>query len=90
MDDPIISLNDEIENFLTNVLVEEKKIDVTKLSLDSYLLDLDIDSFSFLEIIFSIEHQYDIYFPENFDSIKTLQDVINVTHDLVLEKNKSI
>jgi acyl carrier protein len=89
MDDPIISLNDEIKNFLTNVLVEENKIDVTKLSLDSYLTDLDIDSFSFLEIIFSIEHQYNIYFPENFDSIKTLQDVINVTHDLVLEKNKA-
>ena len=89
MDDPIISLNDEIKNFLTNVLVEENKIDVTKLSLDSYLTDLDIDSFSFLEIIFSIEHQYNIYFPENFDSIKTLQDVINVTHDLVLEKDKA-
>ena len=89
MDDQTISLNDEIKNFLTNVLVEEKKIDVTKLSLDSYLTDLDIDSFSFLEIIFSIEHEYNIYFPENFDSIKTLQDVINVTHDLVLEKNKA-
>ena len=89
MDDPVISLNDEIKNFLTNVLVEENKIDITKLSLDSYLTDLDIDSFSFLEIIFSIEHQYNIYFPENFDSIKTLQDVINVTHDLVLEKNKA-
>ena len=89
MDDQTISLNDEIKNFLTNVLVEEKKIDVTKLSLDNYLTDLDIDSFSFLEIIFSIEHEYNIYFPENFDSIKTLQDVINVTHDLVLEKNKA-
>ena len=89
MDDPVISLNDEIKNFLTNVLVEENKIDITKLSLDSYLTELDIDSFSFLEIIFSIEHQYNIYFPENFDSIKTLQDVINVTHDLVLEKNKA-
>jgi acyl carrier protein len=89
MDDPIISLNDEIKNFLTNVLVEENKIDVTKLSLDSYLTDLDIDSFSFLEIIFSIEHRYNIYFPENFDSIKTLQDVINVTRDLVLAKNTS-
>ena len=87
MDDPIISLNDEIKNFLTNVLVEENKIDVTKLSLDSYLTDLDIDSFSFLEIIFSIEHQYNISFPKNFEHIKTLQDVINVTHELVLAKS---
>ncbi len=90
MDDPVISLKDEIKNFLTNLLVEENKVDITKLSLDSHLTDLDIDSFSFLEIIFSIEHQYNIYFPENFDSIKTLQDVINVTHDLVLEKNKAL
>ena len=90
MDNQTISLNDEIKKFLTNLLIQENEIDVAKLSLDSSLTDLDIDSFRFLEIIFSIEHQYNIYFPDNFDSIKTLQDVINMTHDLVVEKNKSL
>jgi acyl carrier protein len=50
---------------------------------------LDVDSFGFLEIIFSIEHQYNINFPKNFEHIKTLQDVVDVTRDLVLAKNTS-
>ncbi|MEQ1598281.1 MAG: acyl carrier protein [Methylotenera sp.] len=82
-----ISLQNEIKDFLVDVLKQENKIDVTQLKLDSHLKDLDIDSFGFLEIIFNIEHQYNISFPKNFDHIKTLQDVINVTHDLVLAKN---
>jgi acyl carrier protein len=82
-----ISLENEIKDFLLDILKQENKIDVTQLKLDSQLKDLDIDSFGFLEIIFSIEHQYNISFPKNFEHIKTLQDVINVTHDLVLTKN---
>ena len=87
MDDQRISLDDEIKNFLTGLLVKENKIDAAQIKLDSNLKDLDIDSFGFLEIIFSIEHHYNISFPKNFEHIKTLQDVINVTHELVLEKN---
>jgi acyl carrier protein len=89
MDDQTISFDDEIKNFLTNLLVQENKIDAAQIKLDSSLRDLDIDSFGFLEIIFSIEHQYNISFPKNFEHIKTLQDVINVTHELVLAKSIS-
>ena len=90
MDDLTISFDDEIKQFLTNLLIQENKIDSSQIKLDSSLRDMDIDSFGFLEIIFSIEHQYNISFPKNFEHIKTLQDVINVTHDLVLEKNKAL
>ena len=85
-----IPLDIEIKNFLMDLLVQENKIDVAQLKLDSNLKDLDIDSFGFLEVIFSIEHNYEVSFPKNFEHIKTLQDVITVTHDLVLEKNKSL
>jgi acyl carrier protein len=85
-----ISSENEIKDFLLDILKQENKIDVTQIKLDSQLKDLDIDSFSFLEIIFSIEHQYNISFPKNFEHIKTLQDVINVTNDLVLTKNISV
>ena len=85
-----IPLENEIKKFLIDLLVQENKIDVAQLKLDSQLTDLDIDSFSFLEILFSIEHEYNIHFPQNFEHIKTLQDVITVTHDLVSEKNKSV
>jgi acyl carrier protein len=84
-----ISLENEIKEFLLDQLMQENKIDVSQLKLDNYLKDLDIDSFRFLEIIFSIEHQYNVYFPQNFDHIKTLQDVVDVTRDLVLAKNIS-
>jgi acyl carrier protein len=87
MVEQVVSLQNEINDFLVDVLKQENKIDVTQLELDSHLRDLDIDSFGFLEIIFNIEHQYNISFPKNFDHIKTLRDVINVTHDLVLAKN---
>ncbi len=89
MDDQKISLDDEIKKFLTNLLIQENKIDVAQIKLESSLRDLDIDSFGFLEIIFSIEHQYNVSFPKNFEHIKTLQDVINVTHELVLAKSIS-
>jgi acyl carrier protein len=85
-----ISLENEIKDFLLDILKQENKIDVTQIKLDSQLKDLDIDSFGFLEIIFSIEHQYNISFPKNFEHIKTLQNVINVTHDLVLTNNISV
>lgn len=84
-----ISLENEIKEYLVDVLIQENKIDVTQIKLDSLLRDLDVDSFGFLEIIFSIEHQYNINFPKNFEHIKTLQDVVDVTRDLVLAKNTS-
>lgn len=85
-----IPLENEIRKFLMDLLVQENKIDIAQLKLNNNLKDLDIDSFGFLEIIFSIEHNYGVSFPKNFEHIKTLQDVITVTHDLVLEKNKSL
>ena len=90
MDGHAIPLEDGIKTFLMDLLVQENKIDVAQLKLDSNLKELNIDSFGFLEIIFSIEHNYEVSFPKNFEHIKTLQDVITVTHDLVLEKNKSL
>ena len=84
-----ISLEHEIKNFLVDILVQENKIDPAVIQLDSPLKTLDIDSFGFLEIIFNIEHQYKIAFPKNFEHIKTLQDVITVTHDLILAKSST-
>jgi acyl carrier protein len=90
MVEQVIPFESDIKIFLMDLLVQENKIDVAQLKLDSSLKDLEIDSFGFLEIIFSIEHKYNVSFPKNFEHIKTLQDVITVTHDLVLEKNKTV
>ena len=81
-----IATKDEIKSFLTDIFTKEKNISIDKLSPDRPLKELDIDSFGFLEVIFSIEHQYNISFPKNYEHLVTIQDVIDVTHDLVLAK----
>lgn len=78
---------DEINSFLTEIFTKEKNISADKLTPEQALKELDIDSFGFLEVIFSIEHQYNISFPKNYEHIVTVQDLINVTHDLVAAKN---
>lgn len=78
---------DEIKAFLTEIFTKEKNIPAEKLTAEQPLKDLDIDSFGFLEVIFSIEHQYNISFPKNYEHIVTVQDLVNVTHDLIVEKN---
>lgn len=77
---------DEIKSFLTEIFTKEKNIPADKLAPEQALKELDIDSFGFLEVIFSIEHQYNISFPKNYEHIVTVQDLINVTHDLVAAK----
>lgn len=78
---------DEIKSFLTEIFTKEKNIPADKLTPEQALKELDIDSFGFLEVIFSIEHKYNISFPKNYEHIVTVQDLINVTHDLVAAKS---
>lgn len=78
---------DEIKSFLTDIFTKEKNIPAEKLTPEQHLKELDIDSFGFLEVIFSIEHQYNISFPKNYEHIVTVQDLVDVTHDLVAAKN---
>ena len=80
---------EDVANYLLNLLKEEKKVDVSGLTLQSTLKDLNIDSFSFLEVVFTIEDHYKITFPKDYESIVTLEDIVNMTHNLVLEKNKA-
>lgn len=77
---------DEIQTYLFNLLSTEKNIASHTIALDKELKQLDIDSFGFLEVIFSIEHQYSISFPKNYEHIRTVQDVIDITYALVSEK----
>ncbi|HNU66821.1 MAG: phosphopantetheine-binding protein [Methylotenera sp.] len=81
--------SEDVKNFLQNLLLEEKKIDLKGVDLNTNLKELNIDSFGFLEVIFSIEHHYNIFFPQGIDNINTLQDVIDVTYDLIQQKAKA-
>lgn len=81
---------DEVASYLLNLLKEEKKVDVSGLTLQSTLKELNIDSFSFLEVVFTIEDHYKITFPKDYENIVTLQDIVNLTHNLVAEKEKTV
>jgi acyl carrier protein len=81
-----VATKDEIKSFLIDMFIKEKNISIENLSPERPLKELDIDSFGFLEVIFSIEHQYNISFPKNYEHLVTIQDVIDVTHDLVVAK----
>ncbi|HOY70000.1 MAG TPA: phosphopantetheine-binding protein [Methylotenera sp.] len=87
--DSVTVTREDVENYILNVLKEEKKLDVSKLSFDSTLKDLNIDSFGFLEVIFSIEHQFNIHFPNDLDHVKTAKDVVDETYSLIQQKNKA-
>lgn len=88
MTQPTIT-SEDVKNFLLKLLLEEKKIDLAGVDLSTNLKELNIDSFSFLEVVFGIEHQYSILFPQSFENINTLQDVIDVTYDLIQQKTKA-
>lgn len=71
-----------VSDFLIDTLKSEKDIELSPENTNDELTSLGLDSFGFLEIIFAIEHEYSINFPKQYDHIKTVQDVIDVTYDL--------
>jgi len=80
---------EEVKDFIFNVLSKEKQVDTALLNLDTPLKNLEIDSFGFLEVIFNLEHEYDISFPKEYSHIQTLQDLVDVTHQLVIDKQSA-
>lgn len=80
----------QITDFLVNMMTKEKQIDPNLLHPNNELKNIGIDSFGFLEVIFSIENQYNISLPKNYEHLLTIQDVIDVTYDLIKENNSSL
>jgi len=84
----VISSKEEVKSFIFNVLTQEKQIDASVLNGETALKSLDIDSFGFLEVIFNIEHEYNISFPKEYSHIHTLQDLVDETHELISNKSR--
>ncbi|HAF01783.1 MAG TPA: hypothetical protein DCO68_04415 [Methylophilaceae bacterium] len=86
---PVLISKNDVKDFVINLLINEKEIDANILNPESKLKEIGIDSFGFLEIIFSIEHEFDIKFPQEFQDIVTLQDCLDITYNLIIDKNKT-
>lgn len=90
-------MNDNIEKKIISILAQQALIDETEISLDSTPADLSLDSLSIVEIIFSIEEEFDIIIPFNANEpnqspfiIETVSTIIEGVKELIAEKSLSL
>mgnify|MGYP001311547960 FL=1 len=90
-------MGDNIEKKIISILAQQALIDETEISLDSTPADLSLDSLSIVEIIFSIEEEFDIIIPFNANEpnqspfiIETVSTIIEGVKELIAEKSLSL
>ena len=78
----------EIADRIMDIIAKEAKQDRAKLTLDTRLEELKIESLDLVQILFAIEDQFDVYVPYNDESYKleTLRDVVDGVSRLLAEK----
>jgi acyl carrier protein len=78
----------EISERIMDIIAKEAKLDRARLTLDTRLDELKIESLDLVQILFAIEDQFDVYVPYNDESYKleTLRDVVDGVNRLIAEK----
>ncbi len=78
----------DIAERIVEIIAKEAKLDASKLTLDTRLEELKIESLDLVQILFAIEDQFDVYVPYNDEAYKleTLRDVVNGVERLIAEK----
>ncbi|MCF7873774.1 MAG: acyl carrier protein [Candidatus Omnitrophica bacterium] len=72
------NLEKEIIKIITQVAKLSERIDIKK-----EFSDLDIDSFSLIEIIFAIENKYNITIAEDNFNVKNSEELIKLVRDIL-------
>ncbi len=78
----------EVQDTVFGIIAKEANIDVRKISLDSTLKQLEIQSLDAVQIIFEIEDHYKITLPDrdpNFDT-ESVKGLVEAVEKLVAEK----
>jgi acyl carrier protein len=78
----------QVQDTVFGIIAKEANIDIGKISLDSTLKDLDIQSLDAVQIIFEIEDQFKITLPDrdpNFDT-ESVKGLVEAVEKLVAEK----
>lgn len=70
---------------IRNFLQERTDVDPDLVQPDRLLADLQIDSFSLLELIFEFEEQWDVQIPNDAVTPKTVQDLIDLVERFMPE-----
>lgn len=78
----------DIAERIMDIIAKEAKLDRARLTLDTRLDELKIESLDLVQILFAIEDQFDVYVPYNDESYKleTLRDVVDGVNRLIAEK----
>lgn len=78
----------DISQQVREVIANESRIDIEKLTPEATLEDLEIESIDMVEILMGIEEKFDIYVPMNdqMANNKCIADVIREVTRLVNEK----
>ncbi|HSE12221.1 MAG TPA: acyl carrier protein [Rudaea sp.] len=77
-----------VQETIFSIISKEAGIDIGKISLDSTLKDLEIQSLDAVQIIFEIEDHYKITMPDrdpNFDT-ESVKGLVEAVEKLVAEK----
>ena len=76
----------EIEKSVSELAIENS------MEIDENGLFLDVDSFSFVSFLVSVEDKFDIIFPDsslNQETVNSIGDISNVVSFLLEEKNEN-
>ncbi len=78
----------DIAERIVEIIAKEAKLDASKLTLDTRLEELKIESLDLVQILFAIEDEFDVYVPYNDEAYKleTLRDVVDGVNRLIAEK----
>jgi acyl carrier protein len=82
---------DTIADKIFDIVAKERRLDRTKLGLDTKLEDIEIESVDLVEIIFAIEDEFDIDIPQDESEFKleTMRDIVEGVQRLIAEKQSA-
>ena len=81
-------MSDDVQQTVFGIIAKEANIDVSKITLDSTLKDLEIQSLDAIQIIFEIEDHYKIQMPDrdpNFDT-ESVRGLVETVRKLLEEQ----
>jgi acyl carrier protein len=86
-------MGEKIEDVLKGIIAKQAQLDPSAITLESALSELGVTSLDLVEIIMTIEDEYDVIIPvdavEAWNSYKTVANLVELGHSLGLEGRRS-
>ncbi len=75
-------MRENILSFIKELISEKTGKAQSEINADTKLQELEIDSMAVLDIVFDLEHEFDVSFPDNLGNLQTLNDIVDLTINL--------